>query len=167
MNDSSVPAPPEVPSPVLAASWERLGLLPPERVPLWAAYWIIGGHDGDGLRYLAGLHGDDPHEVHDALPQALRDCGVEMPDSDAAAAMVVFTHIARLHVDGLAGPQWVTQQAAEIVVASGLSDSVMDLPLGGLYFVDDEWDGWGRPVEELAAVVREACKEQLRSSSVA
>jgi hypothetical protein len=167
MNDSSVPAPPEVPSPVLVASWERLGLLPPERVPLWAAYWIIGGHDGDGLRYLAGLHGDDPHEVHDALPQALMDCGVEMPASDGAAATVLFTRIARLHVDGLAGPQWVTQQAAEIVVASGLSDSVMDLPLGGLYFVDDEWDGWGRPVEELAAVVREACKEQLRSSSTA
>ena len=95
------------------------------------------------------------------------DFGVEMPDSDAAAAMVVFTYIARLHVDGMAGPQWVTQQVVRIVVASGLSDSVMDLPLGGLYFVDDGWDGWFRPVEELAAVVREACKEQLRSSSTA
>jgi hypothetical protein len=136
-------------------------------VPLWAAYWISGGHDGEALRYLAGLHGDDPHEVHDALPQALMDCGVEMPDSDVAAATVVFTHIARLHVNGLAGPQWVTQQASQIVVASGLSDNVMDLPLGGLYFVDDEWDGWGRPVEELAAVVRQACQEQLRSSSTA
>jgi hypothetical protein len=43
----------------------------------------------------------------------------------------------------------------------------MDLPLAGLYRVDDEWDGWGRPVEELAAVVHEACKQQLRNSSAA
>jgi hypothetical protein len=111
------------------------------------------------------MHGDDPREVHDALPQALMDCGVEMPESDVAAAMVLFTHVARLHVDGLAGPQWVTQQASQIVVASRLCSAVMDLPLGGLYPVDDEWDGWGRPAKELAAVVREACQEQLRRAS--
>jgi hypothetical protein len=44
--------------------------------------------------------------------------------------------------------------------------SVMDLPLGGLFGVDDEWDaGWGRSNEELAQVVREACEEQLCSNS--
>jgi hypothetical protein len=118
------------------------------------------------LDTLAGLHGDDPHEVHDALPQALVDCGVEMPESDVAAAVVLFAHVARLHVDGLAGPQWVARQASQIVVASRLCSAAMDLPLGGLYPVDDEWDGWGRPAEELAAVVRQACQEQLRRASV-
>jgi hypothetical protein len=38
----------------------------------------------------------------------------------------------------------------------------MDLPLGGLLGVDDEWDaGWGRSNDDLAQVVREACEEQL------
>ena len=116
MCDSPAPASPEVPSPLLGASWERLGLLPTEQVPLWAAYWIAGGHDGPALAYLAGLDGDDPREVHDALPEALMDCGVKMPDSDAAAANVVFTHAARLYADGLAGPQWVLNQVWLIVV---------------------------------------------------
>ena len=82
MTETSASAPSKVPSPVLVASWERLGLLPADRVPLWAAYWIAGGHDGEALIHLAGLHGDDSREVHDALPGALMDCGVEMPDSD-------------------------------------------------------------------------------------
>ena len=36
--------------------------------------------------------------------RALLDCGVAVPDSDVAAAFVSFTHLARMHVDGLAGP---------------------------------------------------------------
>ena len=40
------------------------------------------------------------------------DCGVQMPDSDVAAAAVVFTHIARLHVNGLVGPLRATQQVS-------------------------------------------------------
>jgi hypothetical protein len=119
MRDSPPSAPSEVPPPVLAASRERLRLLPPERVPLWAAYWIAGGHDGDALRYLAGLHGDDPREVHDALPQALMVCGAEMPDSDVAAAAVLFTHIARLHVEGLAG-----QGPGKVGICPGLSQQL-------------------------------------------
>jgi Regulator of ribonuclease activity B len=101
MNDPSAPQRPEVPSPIQVASWERLGVLPTEKVPLWAAYWIAAGHDGEALIYLAGLHGDDPVEVHDALPEALRDCGVEMPDPDAGTATVAFTDLARREVNGL------------------------------------------------------------------
>jgi Regulator of ribonuclease activity B len=101
MNDPSAAVPPEVPSAAQVASWERLGVLPTEKVPLWAAYWIAGGHDGEALKYLAGLHGDDPAEVHDALPEALRDCGVEMADPAAGAAAVAFTDLARLEVSGL------------------------------------------------------------------
>jgi hypothetical protein len=166
MNARSASAPPDVPSPLLVASWERLGLLPTDKVPLWAAYWIAGGHDGEALIHLAGLHGDDPYEVHDALPQTLMDCDVEMPDSDAAAAAVAFIDIARLHVSGLAGPQWVAQKVDQIVARSGYSASVMDLPLGRLYCIDDEWGaGWGRTIDELAATIRQACEEQLRAGA--
>ena len=56
-----------------------------------------------------------------------------MPDSDVAAAMVAFTNAARLHVGGLAGPEWVLKQVELIVEGSGYSHSVRDLPLGGLY----------------------------------
>ena len=83
--------PDDVPSPALVAAWEKLGILRPERVPLWAAHWIVAGHDGERLICLAGLHGDDPHDVHDALPGALQDCGVPWPESDVAAATVAAT----------------------------------------------------------------------------
>ena len=42
------------------------------------------------------------------------DCGVEMPDSDVAAAGVVLAQVARLHVDGLVGPLWVMQEVDRI-----------------------------------------------------
>ena len=168
MSDPPGSTSPDVPSPLLVASWERLGLLPTDGVPLWAAYWIVGGHDGAALVHLAGLHGDDPREVHDALPDALRDCGVELPDSDVAAAAVAFAHAARLHLNRLVGPQWVLRQVGLIVARSGYSGDVMDLPLGGLFGVDDEWgSGWGRPTDELADLIREVCEEQLRSGCAA
>ena len=90
----------EVPSPEAVAAWIHLGQLRPERVPLRAAHWLVGGYDGEHLVHLAGLHGDDPREVRDALPSALRDCGVQMPESDVAAAEIVFTQLARMHLEG-------------------------------------------------------------------
>lgn len=45
------------------------------------------------------------------------------------------------------------------------SSEVIDVPLGGLYGVDDEWGaGWGRSVEELRTAVRAACREQVRAA---
>jgi hypothetical protein len=44
----------------MVAAWARLGLIPPEKVPLWAAHWLVAGYDGEHLVHLAGLHGDDP-----------------------------------------------------------------------------------------------------------
>ena len=175
MTETSASAPSKVPSPVLVASWERLGLLPADRVPLWAAYWIAGGHDGEALIHLAGLHGDDSREVHDALPGALMDCGVEMPDSDVAAAGVVFAQVARLHVDGLVGPLWVMQEVDRVVYVSKSRDSagVEDLPLGKVWHLDWQLLAHGRrflsrrSLEELTAAIRKACEEQLRSSSAA
>jgi hypothetical protein len=101
------------------------------------------------------------------------DCGIQMPGSDVAAAAVVFTHIARLHVDGLVGPLRATQQVSRIIDRSTDSAGMVDLPLGKLYCLDWEWldceQGavWGRSIEELAAVIREACEEQLRSDATA
>ena len=138
-------------------------MLPTEKVPLWAAYWIAAGYDGERLVYLAGLHGDDPCDVRDALPGALEDCGVTLPDSDAAAADAVFSQLARLHVDGVAAPLMVAQKAEQVLYRSDYSDSVLALPLGRLFGIADEWGaGWGRTNEQLAAVIREACEEQLR-----
>ncbi len=112
-------------------------------------------------------HGDNPHDVRDALPAALADCGTAMPDSDAAAAAVVFVQLARMHLDGQAGALWVAQKAEEVLTRAGFSDNVLALPLGGLCDIADEWGGgWGRTGEQLAAVVRETCEEQLRSGSV-
>ena len=69
-----------MPSPQIVAAWTQLGLLPTEKVPLWAAHWLVAGYDGECLVSLAGLHGDDPHDVRDVLPGALLDCGVTIPN---------------------------------------------------------------------------------------
>jgi hypothetical protein len=152
----------------MVAAWARIGLIPPEKVPLWAAHWLVAGYDGEHLVHLAGLHRDDPHDVRDALPDALRDCGVATPESDAAAAIVMFMDLAGMYLDGLAGPLWVGQKVDEVLNASGYSEDVLGLPLGSLYSIADEWDeGWRRPGEQLTALVRASCEEQLRYGSVA
>ena len=72
-----------------------------------------------------------------------------------------------MHVNGLAGPKWVGQKVEEVLIRSGYAREVIDLPLGRLYYIADEWGaGWGRTDQELAAIVREACDEQLRNGSV-
>ncbi len=44
----------------------------------------------------------------------------------------------------------------------------MELPLGRLYCIADEWgEGWGRSVEQLTALVFQACEEQLHNGTVA
>jgi hypothetical protein len=89
-----------VPSPELVAVWAKLGMIPSERVPLWAAHWLVAGYDGEHVVHLAGLHGDDSREVNDALRDALLDCGVTLPESEAAAAAVVYTDL------GAHAPRW-------------------------------------------------------------
>ncbi|MGY2093617.1 hypothetical protein [Nocardia gipuzkoensis] len=87
------------PDPELVAAWVALDTVPSERIPLWAAHWLEQGHDGETFRKLAGLSGTDPHEVHDILPEALADRTAAIPDSDAAAAQVAFSKLARMHAD--------------------------------------------------------------------
>jgi hypothetical protein len=168
MHDWPVTAAAGIPAPRLAAAWVKLNVLPAERVPLWAAHWLAAGNDGDALRTLAGLSAkDDPRDIHDLVPEALADCGVTIPDSDSAAAQVAFTHLARLHGNGLAGERWILGKVCEIVARSGYADSVMSPPLGGISGLDDEWEGgWGRTEPELKAEIRAACAAQLAASSM-
>lgn len=162
----------DIPSPELVAAWLDLDTLPTGRVPLWAAHWLAAGHDGAALAELAGLHGDDPHEVRDVLPAALAECGVGAPDCAAAAdireraaATTAFNAIARLHLDGRASAYWVVQTVVEIAEPY-FPSSIVDLPLGALYLLDDEWDGaWGRTEAQLRDVVRQACLDQLQRAS--
>jgi hypothetical protein len=163
------PAPTDggVPSPTLVAAWLTLGTLPVERIPRWAAFWLVDGYDGPALVELAGLHGDDPREVRDLLPAALADCNVAVPATDAAAAMEAFTHLAKLCIDGKAGERWIVDKVAEIISRSSYADSVISLPLGQLYDLDDEWGyGWGHTDADLRAVTREACHDQLRLAAI-
>lgn len=154
----------EIPSPGLVAALAKLGIAPTERIPLWAAHWLVAGYDGEHVVHLAGLHGDDPHEVRDSLPAALEECGVILPDSDVAAATVAFTRFARMHVDGLAGALWIAQKVDEVLCRSDFADGIVTLPLGQLFGITDEWGaGWGHTDEQLAEVVRNACEEQLRA----
>jgi hypothetical protein len=90
-------------------------------------------------------------------------CGVAVPTADAAPAMEAFTNLARLCIDGKAAERWIADKVSEIFVGSGYADSVIALPLGQIYGLDDEWGaGWGRSNAELRAVVRQACLDQLR-----
>src|SRR5262249_11152123 len=141
-------------------------------VPLWAAHWIVAGHDGDHLAELAGLHGDDPREVRDLLPAALVECDVPAADLTAttrnrrrAAAMTAIPALARLLAAGRASERWVADKAVEIA-APDYDEEVLTLPLGHLVGLEDEWAaGWGRTDEELRNLVRQRCREQLRAAS--
>jgi hypothetical protein len=161
----------DVPSPPLVAAWLILDALPTERVPFWAAYWIAAGQDGQKLAELAGLHGDDPHKVRELLPAALTECGVLSADLNRhdrsrrrAAAMIAFTAIAKLCLDGLVSERWGVSKVVEIVEPD-FDTSITGLPLGWLFGLDDEWNaGWGRTEEQLRAEVQRACRHQLRAA---
>jgi hypothetical protein len=152
----------EVPSPETVAVWIHLGQLRPERIPLWAAYWLVGAYDGEHLIHLAGLRGDDPREVRDVLPDALRDCGVQMPESDVAAAEIVFMQLAHAYLEGTVEPAGVMRTVGAVLAWSGYPKAIIAMPLGDLLYIEDEWDGgWGRTRQELANAMQQLCREQL------
>ncbi|GAA2759818.1 hypothetical protein [Actinopolymorpha rutila] len=174
MHDWPPEAAAEVPAPQLVAAWLILDTLPTERVPLWAAHWLAAGYDGDALIELAGLHGDDPHDVRDLLRPALAECGITTPSAEVtseerelAAAIDAFAAIAKLHLEGRASARWVVDKVIEIAEPY-YKESIISLPLGELFSLDDEWGaGWGRTVGQLQAVVRLACVEQVRVGGAA
>ncbi|MEV0063875.1 hypothetical protein [Nocardia sp. NPDC050718] len=167
MRDRSTSDPGEIPAPGLVAAWVALGTVPSERIPLWAAYWLVDGHDGESLRDLAGLGGTEHHEILDILPAALADCATTVPDSATAAAQVAFTDLARMLAADRATEFWVLDKVYEIVHRSDYDASILNLPLGWIYELADEWEaGWGRPRDQLEREIQEACRAQLASTNV-
>jgi hypothetical protein len=168
MHDWPTPESDGIPTPELVAAWVTLDIIPTERIPLWAAHWLVQGYDGDALRTLAGLSGTNPHDVHDVLPAALADCAARIPGSDAAAAQVAFVKLARMHADNRATESWVLDKVREIVARSGYASSVIELPLGQIFDLSDEWGaGWGRTEQQLELEIQDACRTQLAASKAA
>jgi hypothetical protein len=101
--------------------------------------------------------------VRDLLPAALAETGVELPPTHLAAASEAFRDLAEMLVSRRADPWWVVKRVEQIMVQVQYDTDVLNLPLGHLYGLDDEWDGgWGRAPAQLKAEVEARCSEQLR-----
>lgn len=155
------------PSPRTVAAWLVLGMIAIERVPWWAAQWLADGADGEALRELAGLNGQDSYAIRDRLPLALAEMRVALPATDVAAAEEAFWHLAELFQSGHASERWIAQKVDEIITRADYNSEILDLPLRHLYGVEDAWiGGWGPSIDELKATVRAKCDEQLDSALV-
>lgn len=153
--------PDEGPSPQDVAAFFVLDRVPTEHVPWIAARWLADGLDGERLRELAGEHGDDTYKIKDLLPLALSEIGVPLPPT-AEAVDQTFTYLARRCLAGELSERDVAAMVDHIVAAGGFGTELYDLPLGGIYGLDDEWvGGWGRTEEFLCRDVRQACQAQL------
>jgi hypothetical protein len=154
--------PAEAPPPSLVAAWQALGMLDARMVPWWAAQWLADGHDGEALRELAGLNDRDVVAIDQLLGDALIDTGTAMPVNDRAAATTDFVEIARQLADHRLTELEVVKAVDEVALKVDYSDDVIELPLGQLYGIEDEWiGGWGRSEPELKAAIRQACDAQL------
>jgi hypothetical protein len=123
---------------------------------------LADGHDGEALRELAGLNDRDVVAIDRLLEHALNDTGTAMPANDRAAATTVFVDIARQFADHRLNERAVVTAVDEVVHKGDYSDDVIELPVGQLFVIEDEWiGGWGRTEPELKAVIQQACKAQL------
>ena len=155
--------PDDLPSPSLVAAWFIVGRLDPASVPTWAAWWLVQGQDGEALRELAGLPGEDPYDVRDLLPSALADTGVSLP-TPAEAVRLAFEHEAKACLAGKKDERTVARFVEDVYIDTDYASWVLDEPLGAIYGVDDEWEGrWGRHEDELREAVRAACSAQLEN----
>ncbi|SEL98284.1 hypothetical protein [Streptacidiphilus jiangxiensis] len=149
------------PAPYVVAAHFVLGRVS-ARTPWWAAQWLAAGHDGEALREMAGLNGRDTRALHDLVPAVLAEMGVGALPEPLAAVTTVFQHMAAECLAGRLDERAVVQQAEEIVISQDYASEILDLPLGRLYGLDDEWQGgWGASVEDLRATVRGHCADQL------
>lgn len=130
---------------------------------MWAAHWLAQGLDGEGIVALASVDKTDVRAVHDAIPAALRDAGIEPMSEVAAAARLAFNHIARMHLGARAGWRWVISAVTGAFDQNNCATELLDEPLGSLLGFDDEvTGGWGRDESDIAAAVREACERQVQ-----
>lgn len=153
-----------VPSPHNVAARFVLGRVS-VRTPWWAAQWLTDGHDSEALREMAGLNGRDTRALADLLPTVLAEMGVDPLPGTLEAVTMVFRNIAADCLTGRLDERAVVQQVEEIVISHDYASEIIDLPLGLLYGLDDEWQGgWGATVEQLRATVRARCTDQLAQS---
>ncbi|MFI7298881.1 hypothetical protein [Streptomyces sp. NPDC050121] len=131
----------------------------------WAAQWLTDGRDSEALREMAGLNGRDTRALADLLPTVLAEMGVDPLPGTLEAVTMVFRNIAADCLTGRLDERAVVQQVEEIVISHDYASEIIDLPLGLLYGLDDEWQGgWGATVEQLRATVRARCTDQLAQS---
>ncbi|MBO0514192.1 hypothetical protein [Streptomyces beijiangensis] len=126
---------------------------------------VLGMHDSKGLREMAGLNGRDTRAPADLLPTVMAEMGVDPLPGTLEAVTMVFQNIAADCLTGRLDERAVVQQVQEIVISHDYASEIIDLPLGLLYGLDDEWQGgWGATVEQLRATVRARCTDQLAQS---
>ena len=150
----------EIPSPALVAAWRRLGILDIDRVPKWAAYWLIGGYDGPALARLAGVGSSDSRETQDLLPAAPADCGIALPLTTVAAAETVFNDLIEQLLSGQIDEGQVIQEVDTVLHSTDYAAEVRALPLGKVWdCIDQEWTH-GRTIGDgqRDKMVRAVCK---------
>ena len=121
----------EAPEPPVVAAWFVLDRVALERVPWWAAEWLVQGYDSPNLRVLAGEHGDDIYKIRDLLPVALAEMQVTPPSSATEAAVVALDHVARQCRDGLISERETTESSPTSSPLRTTRSSCTTFPLGG------------------------------------
>lgn len=150
------------PGPDVVAARLVTGDLDEALVPLWAAGWLVDGHDGSAVVTLAGLTGTDPFEVRDALGPALAELGVPVPPFSHAWRLVA-TDQAERCLAGRLDEFELAAWAYSRYIDSGYDADVIAEPVGDTCGLDDEHiGGWGRTDDELRAAVQSACRAQIR-----
>ncbi|AOS63268.1 hypothetical protein [Actinoalloteichus hymeniacidonis] len=156
----------ETPPPEQVAAWWVLGLLETDRVPWWAAEWLVQGWDGPALRELAGLGAEDAREIRDLMPSVLQEVAVAPFATQVEAAEACFRYLARLCLQGLVEERWVAWTVDRVLHAVSYVDEAYALPLSGAFGVDEVWDdGFSGSAIELRELVRDACAAQLDAAS--
>jgi hypothetical protein len=90
-----------------------------------------------------------------------------VPGTKAAAAAVAFTDLASTYLSSRASEEWLLQKVYDLITRSACLIEVMDLPLGELFGIHDEWDaGWGRTKEALVVAIRKACEAQIQADPI-
>jgi hypothetical protein len=79
------------------------------------------------------------------------------------AASMILDDLALRFLAGKVDEVRVVKQVEHLVIETS-DHGIIELPLGALYALDDEWapGRWGHPTAELKRIVHSACIEQIR-----